>query len=161
MIECKQAADVCDESNRVFPPTLVLNGRDDMEIMREEIFGPVLPIVEYDRIEDAAAYVNARPHPLALYYFDVDRKRVNAIVKSVTAGGVTVNDCMYHVGQAALPFGGVGPSGMGRYHGFDGFQAFSNKKGVYLQPPWAPLGLMRPPYNAITRRAIAFLLRRG
>ena len=161
VIECKQAADVCDESNRVFPPTLVLNGRSDMDIMREEIFGPVLPIVEYDRLEDAAAYVNARPHPLALYYFDVDRKRVNAIVKGMTAGGVTVNDCMYHVGQAALPFGGVGPSGMGRYHGFDGFQAFSHKKGVYFQPRWAPLNLLRPPYSATARRVISFLLRWG
>jgi coniferyl-aldehyde dehydrogenase len=161
VIECRQPADVCDESNRVFPPTLVLNGRDDMDVMREEIFGPVLPVVEYDRLEDAAAYVNARPHPLALYYFDHDRERVNAVINGVTAGGVTVNDCMYHVGQAALPFGGVGPSGMGRYHGFDGFQTFSNRKGVYFQPRWAPLNLLRPPYSAAARRVISFLLRWG
>jgi coniferyl-aldehyde dehydrogenase len=161
VIEIKGAGDVCDETNRVFPPTLVLNGRDDMEIMREEIFGPVLPIVEYDGIEKAAAYVNARPHPLALYYFDDDTKRVNDIVTGVAAGGITVNDCMFHVGQAALPFGGVGPSGMGRYHGFDGFQTFSNKKGVFFQPRWAPLGLLRPPYDATARRIIRFLLRHG
>jgi len=161
VIECRQPADVCDESNRVFPPTLVLNGRDAMDVMREEIFGPVLPIVEYERLEDAAAYVNARPHPLALYYFDDDRERVSAVINGVTAGGVTVNDCMYHVGQAALPFGGVGPSGMGRYHGFDGFQTLSNRKGVYFQPRWAPLNLLRPPYSAAARRVISFLLRWG
>ena len=83
------------------------------------------------------------------------------IVTGVTAGGVTVNDCMFHVGQAGLPFGGVGPSGMGRYHGFDGFQTFSHKQGVYFQPRWAALGLLRPPYDATARRAIAFLLRYG
>jgi coniferyl-aldehyde dehydrogenase len=161
VIEFKGVGDVCDETNRVFPPTLVLNARDDMEIMREEIFGPVLPIVEYDGLEDAAAYVNARPHPLALYYFDDNKNRVNDIVTGVTAGGVTVNDCMFHVGQAGLPFGGVGSSGMGRYHGFDGFETFSQKKGVYFQPRMAALGLMRPPYSTTARRAIAFLLRRG
>ena len=155
------AGDVCDETNRVFPPTLLLNVRDDMEIMQEEIFGPVLPIVEYDRLEDAVAYVNAKPHPLAFYYFDEDRSRVEQMVTSVVAGGVTVNDCMYHVGQAALPFGGVGPSGMGRYHGFDGFQTFSNRKGVFYQPRWAPLSQLRPPYTTVARHVIDFLLRRG
>lgn len=161
IIEIKSPSDVCDDTNRVFPPTIVLNTRDDMDIMRDEIFGPVLPVVEYERLESAAAYVNARPHPLALYYFDTDRTRIRDIVNGVTAGGVTVNDCMYHVGQAGLPFGGVGPSGMGRYHGFDGFEAFSHKKGVYVQPPWTPLGLLKPPYNALARRALAFLLRHG
>ncbi len=161
VVEFKGADEVCDETNRVFPPTMVLNVTDDMDIMREEIFGPVLPIVEYEGLEYAAAYVNGRPHPLALYYFDDDRKRVKEFVTAVTAGGVTVNDCMFHVGQAGLPFGGVGPSGMGRYHGFDGFQTFSHKQGVYFQPRWAALGLLRPPYDATARRAIAFLLRYG
>ena len=161
IIEFKGAADVCDETNRVFPPTIVLNVRDDMDVMREEIFGPVLPVVEVDGLEGAVAYVNARPHPLALYYFDDDRRRVRDVVGRVTAGGVTINDCMFHVGQAGLPFGGVGPSGMGRYHGFDGFETFSHKKGVYFQARWTPLGLLRPPYDALARRAIAFLLRHG
>ena len=159
VIEIKGAGDVCDETNRVFPPTFVLNGRDEMDIMREEMFGPVLPIVEYGRLEDAVAYVNARPHPLALYYFDDDRTRVNQIITSVAAGGVTVNDCMFHVGQAALPFGGVGASGMGRYHGFDGFETFSNKKGIFFQPRFAPLGLLRPPYDTTARWILALLLR--
>ena len=161
IIEIKSPEDACDETTRVFPPTLVLNVRDEMDIMREEIFGPVLPIVEYDRLESAAAYVNARPHPLALYYFDHDRTRIRDIVTGVTAGGVTINDCMYHVGQAGLPFGGVGASGIGRYHGFDGFETFSHKKGVYQQPRWSPLGLLKPPYDALARKAVTFLLRHG
>ena len=96
-----------------------------------------------------------------MYYFDENRARATTIVTRITAGGVTVNDCIYHVGQTALPFGGVGPSGMGRYHGFDGFQTFSHKKGVFYQARWAPLGLMRPPYDAAARRIIGILLRRS
>ena len=151
--------ETCDVSNRVFPPTLVTNVREDMALMQEEIFGPILPIVEYRAIEDAIACVRARPHPLAMYYFDNDRARVSRVLDRVVAGGVTVNDCLFHVGQASLPFGGVGPSGMGRYHGFAGFQTFSNRKGVLLQAPWSPLALLRPPYDAWTRRILRLLLR--
>ena len=160
VIEVNPGNEICDARNRVFPPTLIRNTRDDMAIMQEEIFGPVLPIVEYESLEDAVAYVNARPHPLSLYYFDEDRRRVRDLVGRVAAGGVTVNDCLLHAGQASLPFGGVGPSGMGRYHGLDGFQEFSNKKGIFFQRRWSPLGLLRPPYTAGTRQLLRFLLAR-
>jgi coniferyl-aldehyde dehydrogenase len=154
-------AAACSQANRVFPPTLLANVRDDMAIMHEEIFGPVLPVVDYETLDEAISYVNARPRPLALYYFDTDRRRVNSVLERAFAGGVTVNDCIFHVGQPALPFGGVGASGMGRYHGIEGFQAFSNKKGVMLQARWSPLSVLRPPYTARTRRVLRFLLPGG
>jgi coniferyl-aldehyde dehydrogenase len=161
VIEVNAAGEACNEANRVFPPTIVTNVSDDMTIMSDEIFGPILPVVGYRTLEDARAAINARPHPLALYYFDGDERRVNEVVSSIPAGGVTVNDCIFHVGQVSLPFGGVGASGMGRYHGFDGFEAFSHKKGVFIQRRWTPLGLLRPPYDPTARRLLDFLLRRG
>jgi coniferyl-aldehyde dehydrogenase len=151
--------EACDVSSRVFAPTIVTGVRDGMTLAHEEIFGPILPVVEYRHLDEAIAYVNARPHPLAFYYFDEQAKRVTEVIGRVISGGVTVNDCIFHVGQPALPFGGIGPSGMGRYHGFDGFEAFSHKKGVMRQGRWSALGLLRPPYNAAKRRILDFLLR--
>jgi len=148
-----------DLSTRVFPPTLVTNVRDDMAVMQEEIFGPILPIVEYGELRDAIRDVNARPRPLAFYYFDDDRTRVNRVLETVVAGGATVNDCLFHVGHAGLPFGGVGSSGMGRYHGVHGFRTFSNAMGVLRQGRWSPLAALRPPYTERTRRLLRFLLR--
>ena len=148
-----------DASNRVFPPMLLTRVRDDMAIMREEIFGPILPVVEYRSLEDAIAYVGARPHPLAMYYFDGDRSRADDVLSRVVSGGAVVNDCLFHVGQPALPFGGVGASGTGRYHGVHGFERFSNQKGVLRQGRWSPLAWLRPPYNARKRALIDLLLR--
>ena len=161
VIELNPAAEACDVSNRVFPPTLVLDTRESMTLASEEIFGPILPIVEYETLDQAIAYVNARPRPLALYYFDDNKRRAEDVVARITAGGVTVNDCIFHVGQPSLPFGGVGASGMGRYHGFDGFQTFSHRKAVFIQRRWTPLGLLRPPYGVAARRTLRLLLGRG
>jgi coniferyl-aldehyde dehydrogenase len=160
VIRINPAQEACDEANRVFPPTLLTNVTDDMAVMQEEIFGPVLPIREYAQIEDAIADINARPHPLALYYFEEDVTRAVDVVARISAGGVTINDCIFHVGQVGLPFGGVGASGMGRYHGFDGFETFSHKKGVFVQRRWTPMALFRPPYTATARRLLKFLLHR-
>jgi coniferyl-aldehyde dehydrogenase len=160
VIQVNPGNEACDEINRVFPPTILTNVTDTMAVMQEEIFGPLLPVVTYDRLDDAVAYVNARPHPLALYYFDDDRARAGDVVARIAAGGATVNDCMFHVGQVGLPFGGVGASGLGRYHGFDGFETFSHKKGVFMQRSWSPLALFRPPYDATTRRLLRFLVPR-
>jgi acyl-CoA reductase-like NAD-dependent aldehyde dehydrogenase len=159
VITINPAGETCDVANRVFPPTIVTGVRDAMAVTREEIFGPILPIADYGDLDEAVAYVNGRPHPLAFYYFDDQPARVTDVVGRVTSGGVTVNDCVFHVGQPALPFGGVGASGMGRYHGFDGFEAFSHKKGILWQRRWSPLALLRPPYNARTQRVLKFLLR--
>ncbi len=152
------AEEECDQSNRVFPPALVTDVSDEMAVMQEEIFGPVLPVVPFETLDQAIEYVNARPHPLAFYYFDGNGARVQQVLEKTLAGGVTVNDCIFHVGQCALPFGGVGPSGMGRYHGFDGFETFSKKKGVFLQSRWTPLSLLRPPYGERARRMLKFIV---
>jgi coniferyl-aldehyde dehydrogenase len=144
---------------QVIAPTLVFAPTDAMTIMREEIFGPVLPIVSYRTLDDALAYVNARPHPLALYYFDDDMSRVDEVLRRTMSGGVTINDCVFHLGQHRLPFGGVGPSGMGHYHGFDGFTTFSKKRGVMVQGRYSALSFFRPPYGRASRAAIKALLR--
>jgi coniferyl-aldehyde dehydrogenase len=157
IIRINPAGEICDMTNRVFPPTLVTNVRQDMAIMQEEIFGPILPIVEYHSIDEAVAFINNRPHPLAFYYFDNDSRRIQEIVSRVVAGGATVNDCLLHAGQPTLAFGGVGPSGMGRYHGFDGFRTFSHKKAVFFQRRLSPLSLLSPPYGIRTKQILKIL----
>ena len=157
--EVNPAGETCTVENRVLPPTLLVDPPDDLAVMREEIFGPLLPLVPYDALDDAIAYVNARPRPLALYYFDDDRDRIARVLDRTVSGGVTVNDVVYHLGQDNLPFGGVGPSGTGHYHGFDGFERFSKKKGVMLQSRLSALKLVRPPYTSRTRAIIDRLLR--
>ena len=150
--------------NRVYPPTLVLGAEDSMRVLQEEIFGPILPIVTYSSFEEAIAFINARPHPLALYYFDQNSSRIKKVLEQTVSGGVTINDCIFHLPQHGLPFGGVGPSGMGAYHGFDGFATFSKKKGVLLQNTMVGSILSRafkPPYSSRSDRMIAFLLKRN
>jgi coniferyl-aldehyde dehydrogenase len=103
--------------SRMFPPTLLLDSTDDMAVMQEEIFGPILPVVTYEGLDDAIAYVNARPRPLALYFFGTDKTSQRLVVERTTSGGVLINDTILHYAQDDLPFGGIGSSGMGTYHG--------------------------------------------
>lgn len=110
--------------------TLVIGATDDMLVMQEEIFGPILPAVGYDTLDNAVGFVNERPRPLALYYFDWDQKRAKQVLERTHSGGVCINDTMSHVIADDIPFGGVGPSGMGHYHGREGFLTFSKAKGV-------------------------------
>lgn len=152
------AGEECTPENGVFPPTLLFDPDPETPLMQEEIFGPVLPVVAYDSLEEAVDFVNARPHPLALYYFDRNRKRRDRVLRETSSGGVTFNDCIFHLVQHNLPFGGVGPSGMGSYHGFDGFQTFSHKRAVMHQGRLTPGALLRPPYTRLKRRLIDFLL---
>jgi coniferyl-aldehyde dehydrogenase len=149
--------------NRIFPPALVLNASDSMRLMQEEIFGPVLPVVSYSSLEEALEFINARPRPLAFYYFDRNSSRIEDVLSRTVSGGVTVNDCIFHFPQHGLPFGGVGSSGMGAYHGFDGFATFSKKKGMLFQNGLTGSFLARglkPPYSRRSDRIIALLLRR-
>jgi coniferyl-aldehyde dehydrogenase len=159
VVEVNPAGEAATPENRVLPPTLVFQPTDEMEVMREEIFGPVLPVVTYRTLDEALAYVNARPRPLALYYFDGDRARIDRVLAGTMSGGVTINDCIFHLGQHNLPFGGVGPSGMGHYHGFDGFVTFSKKRAVMVQSRFAATGMLTAPYRGRTRRLIDGLLR--
>ena len=146
---------------RRLPPTLLTGVRDDMAVMQEEIFGPLLPLVTYDTVDEAIAYVASHPHPLALYLFERERGTIEKVLGQTVAGGVTVNDTLYHIAQHHLPFGGVGPSGMGGYHGEAGFRTFSHLKPVFRQARLNGTGLLNPPYGERFRRLLAMLLRRG
>jgi coniferyl-aldehyde dehydrogenase len=145
--------------NKIIPPTLIFSPSSDMLAMQQEIFGPILPVITYKTLDEAISFVNARPKPLALYYFDTDAARIDQMVLRTMSGGVTINDCVYHLGQHNLPFGGVGQSGMGQYHGFDGFVTFSKKRGVMVQSRWTPTSLLQPPFNNRTRKLIRLLLK--
>lgn len=131
------------------PPTLVINPPEDSAIMQEEIFGPVLAVKSYAQLDETISYVNDHDRPLGLYYFGTDQKEVDQVLGETTSGGVTLNDVLMHISQENLPFGGVGPSGTGSYHGEDGFRSFSHTKAVFRQAKFNPaekLGL-RPPYG--------------
>ena len=159
VLEVNPAGEACTAENRVFPPTVVVGAPDAAPLMQEEIFGPILPVVAYDTLDEAVAYVNARPRPLALYYFDVDGRRAEDVLARTVSGGAAVNDVLLQLAVDNLPFGGVGASGMGHYHGFDGFQTFSKKKGVFVQSRFASGGMLGPPYGERSRKIIRALLR--
>ena len=147
------------EGTQKIAPTLVANVNDDMRLMHEEIFGPILPLVPYDNLDQAIAYVNSRPRPLALYYFGNFDDHIQRVLDETVAGGVTINDALLHVSQDHLPFGGVGPSGMGSYHGKFGFDTFSKLKPIYHQPALNGLHLFKPPYGKRFESLIRFLLK--
>jgi coniferyl-aldehyde dehydrogenase len=148
-----------DAATRRIPPMAVLGVSDEMPVMQDEIFGPLLPIVEYANLDAAIRFVNARPRPLALYYFDRDGERVDRILRETIAGGVTINDTILHIAQDDLPFGGVGASGMGHYHGREGFETFSKKKAVFVQARLNAIGAFKPPYGKLFDALVRFLIR--
>ncbi len=129
---------------------MILNPTDDMKVMQEEIFGPLLPVKGYRDVTEAVDYINAHDRPLGLYYFGSDDAERDRVLNGTTSGGVTVNDVVMHVAQEELPFGGIGPAGMGAYHGHDGFREFSHRKSIYhqIKRDLAPLRMLRPPYGA-------------
>ena len=154
--------DFATANSRKMPLHIVTDVTDDMTIMQEEIFGPVLPVRRYDGGVDAAiAEVNRRDCPLAVYYFGKDEGEKRRVLDRTISGGATVNDVIFHVSMEDLPFGGVGPSGMGAYHGRDGFVTFSHAKAVYQQPKIdvAKLAGLKPPYGKATRKAVAAQLK--
>ena len=139
------------------PLTILRNVDDDMKVMQDEIFGPVLPIKTYQGIDEAIDYVNAHDRPLGLYFFGEDAAERERVLTRTISGGVTVNDVVFHVSMDDLPFGGVGPSGMGSYHGPEGFKTFSHARSVYHQPKFniAKLAGLRPPYGKQTKSTLA------
>ncbi len=146
------------EGTRKIPPTLVLNVTEDMKIMNEEIFGPVMPVMTYKTEDEAIRYVNEHPRPLALYYFGNDPEKRDAVLERTTSGGVCVNETLFHLAQEELPFGGVGPSGTGSYHGFAGFKTFSHEKSVFYQSKFNSTGIFRAPYGKIFEFMVNFLI---
>ncbi len=148
------------EAERLLPPTVVLDPGDDARVMQEEIFGPILPVLGYDRIDDVIAYINAHDRPLALYLFDYDRGNVERVLNRCIAGGVTVNDALLQFAASDLPFGGVGPSGMGHYHAQEGFLNFSKLLPIVYQSRFTGFDfLLRPPYKGVADALVKFLSR--
>lgn len=145
-------------------PTFILDPTDDMKVMQDEIFGPVLPVKTYKTIDEAIGYVNSKARPLGLYYFGDDIAEKDRVLTRTTSGGVTVNDTIMHVAMEDLPFGGVGPSGMGSYHGLDGFRQFSHRKAIYTQPTSKfvdkQLAGIRAPYGDAMQKQLATSIKR-
>jgi coniferyl-aldehyde dehydrogenase len=148
-----------DRRLRKFPPHIVLNPTDDMEIMQREIFGPLLPIRTYRTKQEVRDYIAARPHPLAFYIYTKDEQLQEWYVTNVMSGGVSINDGLIHAGLHALPFGGVGNSGMGHYHGVEGFRTFSKMRPVFKQGPVRPLNKFMPPYDKGAFKLLNLMLR--
>ena len=157
-----EGENMTQQEHRKIAPTLILDPSDDLKVMKEEIFGPVLPVKGYSTVAEAVAYVNAHDRPLGLYYFGEDLAEREGVLSTTTSGGVTVNDVVMHVAQEDLPFGGIGPSGMGSYHGHDGFKEFSHKKAIYTQmkKDIPQLKMLRPPYGAGIRKYLAGVVTR-
>ncbi|TFH76651.1 MULTISPECIES: coniferyl aldehyde dehydrogenase [Pseudomonas] len=139
---------------RRMPHSLLLNVSDEMTVMQDEIFGPLLPIVPYRDLDQAFAYINQRPRPLALYYFGYDKREQNRVLHETHSGGVCLNDTLLHVAQDDMPFGGIGPSGMGHYHGHEGFLTFSKAKGVLVKQRFNAAKLIYPPYGKSIQKLI-------
>jgi acyl-CoA reductase-like NAD-dependent aldehyde dehydrogenase len=143
---------------RLMPPIALVGTPDHAEIMQEEIFGPLLPLVGYTNLDEAISYVNARPRPLALYIFDRKQDTIDRLLSHTVAGGVTINDTLLHFAQEDLPFGGVGMSGMGAYHGRVGFETFSHMKPVFHQSRLNGMALLKPPYGKTFKFMLRLLL---
>lgn len=152
-------AEAPDATSRRMPPLALTGVHDGMRVMQDEIFGPLLPVLGYRDIDAAIDYVNARPRPLALYLFDTNAARTDRVLARTVSGGVTINDTILHIAQESLPFGGVGPSGMGAYHGYEGFLTFSKLKPVFRQSRFNGVAMFNPPYGARFARMIKLLKR--
>jgi coniferyl-aldehyde dehydrogenase len=157
--ESDEAARTRLAGERLFPPTLVLEPPADSEVMRNEIFGPILPVLSYRTLDDAVARIRSLDRPLALYPFSDDERNVDRIVSATLAGGVTVNDTLLHFGAHDLPFGGIGPSGIGAIHGRTGFDTFSKLLPVFRQRRLAGSDLLKPPYRGLVDRMVRLLVR--
>lgn len=153
--------DFRQQPHHKIPPTLVIDPGDDLKVMQDEIFGPILPVKRYGKLDEAIDYINHKPRPLGLYYFGKDAAEERQVLAHTTSGGVTVNDVVMHVAQEDLPFGGVGPSGMGSYHGLDGFRTFSHARAIFTQSRInvAELAGLRPPYGEKMLKAIRAQMR--
>jgi len=148
-----------DDGLRKIPPHLVLDVTDEMKVMQEEIFGPILPVKTYRTLDEAIAYVNAKDRPLGFYVFTNHKQTEDKVVYATISGGVTINNCMLHVAQHDLPFGGIGASGMGQYHGHEGFLEVSKLRPVFTNPRLSILEMFYPPYKQRHRAILNFLIK--
>lgn len=146
-----------DAITRKIAPHIVLNAPEDSILRQREIFGPILPIIEYTQLNETIQYINDRPRPLAVYPFSNDSTTIQTLLDRVMSGGVSVNDALFHVGQTDLPFGGVGESGMGHYHGHEGFNTFSKLRPVFYQASFSAVKFLWPPYGKFATKYLNFL----
>lgn len=159
VIEINPGDKAIAKDSRIFPLTVLLNVNDDMTVMQEEIFGPILPLKTYQSIDEAIDYVNRHPHPLALYHFDYNKERTERVLQQTLSGGACVNDVLVHVMHEGLSFGGVGTSGIGSYKGDEGFKTFSHQKSVLHQSRLSLMTLSRPPFGKGMERFIDYAVR--
>ena len=148
-----------DVATRKIAPHIVFNLPSDSVLLKREIFGPILPVIEYSSLEEPIQAINSGPRPLALYPFSNDRQKIELLLQRVMSGGVSVNDALFHVAQHELPFGGVGDSGMGHYHGYEGFVTFSKMRPVFYQARWSAIKFLWPPYGKFASKYLNFLTR--
>lgn len=148
-----------DAVERQMAPALVFGATGQMQLMQEEIFGPILPVISYERLDDVIGAINASPRPLALYWFGHNEAERDAVLGRTVSGGVCVNDTLLHVAHENLPFGGVGESGWGAYHGEQGFLRFTHQKSVFVQSRWSASGLLQPPYGPRFDRVMEMIRR--
>lgn len=151
--------DMGHAASRKIAPHVVVNPDANTALMQQEIFGPILPIVPYDSVQEVVHAINARPRPLAFYPFSNDQAQLHSLLNQVMSGGVSINDALFHGAQHDLPFGGVGESGMGHYHGRDGFETFSKMRPIFHQSRFAITPLLFPPYGKTIDRILRFFIR--
>jgi coniferyl-aldehyde dehydrogenase len=159
VVDIEPGPDSAINAGRQLAPTLLLNVNDGMRVMSEEIFGPILPILPYDTLDQALAYINSHDRPLALYWFGENRAARDRVLAGTISGGVSINDTLLHIAQEKLPFGGVGASGQGHYHGEFGFRQFSKEKPVFIQSRFSGGGIIRPPYKPSIERVLNWIAR--
>jgi aldehyde dehydrogenase (NAD+) len=148
-----------NEENKFIETTLLDNVTPDMKIMEEEIFGPLLPILSYEDIDECLSIINARHKPLALYMFSNSKKNINKVIQNTSSGGMVINEINSHFLNLELPFGGVNASGFGRSHGYEGFRSFSNERTMLKNGRLSQIGLIFPPYTKWTKKMIRFVTR--
>jgi acyl-CoA reductase-like NAD-dependent aldehyde dehydrogenase len=157
--EINPGGEALDEAHRKLAPVVLTDVPEHAQVMQEEIFGPILPVVAYDDVDKACGFINSRPHPLALYLFSHDRTLTERVLAGTRSGGVAINDTLLHCVQEELPFGGVGTSGMGAYHGEAGFRTFSHARSVFRQARFNGAGMTKAPYGGRMNRLLSMLLR--
>ena len=149
-------ANESEKSHNKMMPTIILNATDDMLVMQEEIFGPIMPVKTYNQIDEVVDYINLHERPLGLYYFGNKKSEEEFVMSNTVSGGAALNDVIFQFIQDDLPFGGIGPSGMGNYHGIEGFRTFSHARGVYKQTSFETvLKLMRPPFGKLVDQIVS------
>ncbi|MFO0723413.1 MAG: coniferyl aldehyde dehydrogenase [Myxococcota bacterium] len=158
LVAINPSAESLDPTKRKLAPTLVLGATEAMTVMQDEIFGPILPVLTYQNLAEAIDYINDHPRPLALYYLGYDGTAIDRMLRETISGGVTINETLLHFAQDDIPFGGVGASGLGHYHGYEGFESFSKKKPVFFQARVNSTALMRPPFGPMIERVLRFFL---